>query len=74
MHIGTGFRTEENLANMVGGSCLKSRAKGEHKLRLEIYVCTEDEIENGTCDSCKTTACYYKGIYILKAASSFFNW
>ncbi|XP_057290550.1 uncharacterized protein LOC130613228 isoform X4 [Hydractinia symbiolongicarpus] len=59
--IGTGFRTKENLANMVGGSCSKSGAKGEHKLRLEIYVCTEDDIKSGTCDSCKTTGCYYKG-------------
>ena len=44
---------------MVGGSCSKTEdgKRGQGKLRLKIYICTDNEL----CDLCPTAGCYYKG-------------
>ncbi|XP_065647693.1 uncharacterized LOC100210581 isoform X6 [Hydra vulgaris] len=54
--IGTGFRVQSNLANLINGSCNKVDTRGQYKLRLKIYVCSLKE----TCKKCSSDACYFK--------------
>ncbi|XP_057290551.1 uncharacterized protein LOC130613229 [Hydractinia symbiolongicarpus] len=58
--IGTGFRTEENINNMIGGSC-NATEDGRYPLKLKVYVCTREEVLNNTCNVCLSEGCYYKG-------------
>jgi hypothetical protein len=41
--IGTGFRTKENLNSTVNGSCSSTDVTGKYKLKLEVYICKDDE-------------------------------
>ena len=59
--IFSGTADQKNLDNKIGGSCNKTKEKGQNKLRLEIYVCTQKEIDSGNCETCATPGCYYKG-------------
>ena len=62
VYSGTGFRTPENLNNLIGGSCEKTDTSkpAEHKLRLKIWVCTVEEEARGECERCLSEGCYYQ--------------
>ena len=58
--IGTGFRTKDNLKNVVNGSCCQKDAVGKYYLKFEIYICKNNDIE---CNVCKSPGCYYKSCH-----------
>ncbi len=62
----TGYRTKDKLTNLIGGSCKTTDNEGQFKIRLQIYVCTTEDITSGNCEQCKSEGCYYKGIICFK--------
>ena len=65
LNVGTGFRTKQNVGNKVGGSCNKTQnlpGFHQYRMRLKLYVCTDDEIQKGECNVCRTSECYSKGV------------
>ena len=35
------------------------------KMRLKIYICTDEDVERGECDRCQSEGCYYQGEIIF---------
>ncbi|XP_065647560.1 uncharacterized protein LOC136077055 isoform X3 [Hydra vulgaris] len=59
--ISTSEQTESKLNQNIGGSCRGNPSKRMFTLKLKIYVCTKNEVENNMCDVCQTASCYEKG-------------
>ncbi|XP_065647556.1 uncharacterized protein LOC100212375 isoform X3 [Hydra vulgaris] len=59
--ISTSEQTESKLNQSIGGSCRGNPSKRMFTLKLKIYVCTKNEVENNMCDICQTASCYEKG-------------
>ncbi|XP_047136869.1 macrophage mannose receptor 1 isoform X2 [Hydra vulgaris] len=57
----TSEQTKSKLNQSIGGSCRGNPLKRLFTLKLKIYVCTTNEVENKTCNVCQTVSCYEKG-------------
>ena len=54
------FRTIEKADNLVGGSCNNTTTSGGYFLKLKIYTCTSQDVEEGRCNLCSNEGCLYK--------------